>query len=99
MEGRPRFAPAAERLLVRRAARATAWVRVGVRLTRTLTLTVTLTLTLTLILPPNPIASPNPKQATIPDLFTRFFKPHQCSQSSTLMIGRSEKEVGTPHLE
>jgi len=31
--------------------------------------------------------------ATIPDLFSRFFKPHRCSQSSTLMIGRSEREV------
>ena len=31
--------------------------------------------------------------ATQPELFSRFFKPHQCSQSSTLMIGRSEKEV------
>jgi len=32
--------------------------------------------------------------ATSPDLFSRFFKPHQCSRSSTLMIGRSERQVG-----
>ena len=31
--------------------------------------------------------------ATSPDLFSRFFKPHQCSRSSTLMIGRSERQV------
>ena len=37
--------------------------------------------------------------ATQPELFSRFFQPHQCSRSSTLMIGRSEKEVrGQPCL-